>query len=107
MISIGGHSLSDGRQRREPANIASDRRWRHSYWARIADYAVTAIFLNIHIPSRGLHHNYVIRDDKNIYKMETGALAVIAAGYVIVNEERKREKDVDGSLRTGCYADPV
>ena len=97
---------SDDRKRRSQATIASDYRWQSSramfiiHWAMVAGNAVTVIVLNIYAPSRSSHYdNYVINHYQNIYKMEAEALAVIVSGYVIINEQRKEEKDVDGHLR--------
>ena len=58
----------------------------------IAGKVVAAIYLNIHVPSRGpLYGNYVINPiwtDQDIYKMDAGTLAVIAIAYVIINERK-------------------
>ena len=66
----------------------------------IAGNAVTVISLNIHVPSRGsLSGNYVINPiwaDQNIYKMDEGEITMIAAGCVIIKQQKKTRKNCDG-----------
>ena len=86
----GGHELSDWRQLSSPTTVAgdvhptlSDGRWRRCR-CDCVEYSRDS-----------LYGNYVINPigaERNIYKMDAGAPAVIAASCAIINDGKKTRK---------------
>ena len=103
-LSKAGYSLSNHRLQRSSATVANDHHWRPSHASfnihrvSVADDAVSAISLNIHITSRGTVAKitikkcfYVIdRDQKSFYKMKARTVAVISVACILIINEQKK-----------------